>query len=180
LSRVEKLGLASPKFIRILDPPVATTKLPNLRKKLSVLMATRWRSSQGPNFIWISRSSQRWWSSWGIRAPEARWQWIDKVLILLWQTPPSTATFSCSWSSHRDLPLCRQRPSLAISSLVSSKASMVTSSCVDDHLPLLSYLPPSRARILPRFLLMVFVSFNRLRSVSSVRRIELHITGSCI
>ena len=39
--RVGKLGLASPKFIRILDPPAATTKLLNLTKKLSMLTTTR-------------------------------------------------------------------------------------------------------------------------------------------
>jgi len=72
LSHVGELGLASSKFIRILDPPAATTKLPNLTKKLSMLTTTRRWSSRSPNFICSSRSSRRRWSSWGIRAPEAR------------------------------------------------------------------------------------------------------------
>ena len=38
---VEELGLVSPKFIRILNPPAATIKLLNLTKKLLMLMATR-------------------------------------------------------------------------------------------------------------------------------------------
>ena len=42
---------ASPKFICIIGPPAATMKLLNLTKKLSMLTATRRRSSQSPNFI---------------------------------------------------------------------------------------------------------------------------------
>ena len=63
---------------------------------------------------------------------------VHKALILLWRTPPSTTTSPCSWSSHRDLPLYRQRPPPTINSLVSSKAS-TNSSCVDG---VVNYLPP--------------------------------------
>ena len=143
LLRVRELGLVSPKFICILDPPATTTKLPNLTKKLSMLTATRRRSSRSLNFIWSSWNSQQRRSSWRIRVPESQWrraEEVHKALILLWRTFLSTAT-SCSWSSHHDLPLCRQRPPSVINSLISSKASTATS-CVDGDLPLVSSLPP--------------------------------------
>ena len=72
---------------------------------------------------------------------------VHKALILLWQTLLSTTTSPCGWSSHCDLPLCRQRSPLVISSLVSSKASTMTFSCVNDDLPLVSSLSPPRVHV---------------------------------
>jgi len=113
LSRVGKLGLTSLKFIGILDPPAATTKLLTLTKKFLMLTATRLRSFRSSNFIWSSRSSQRRWSFWKIRAPEARWRRssqsadppvanspFDDDLALqltlpLWPPSLSTKTFPC-------------------------------------------------------------------------------------
>jgi len=116
LSRVGELGLASLKFIRILDPPAAMTKLPNFTKKLSMLTATR-------RPLILSEAPE----AHGGDDPPGELELpklddeVHKALILLWRTPPSTTTSPCSWSSHLDLPPYRQRP-LAISSLVSSKA----------------------------------------------------------